>query len=170
MLESGKIDPVRRPQSQHQRFEGEIRLCQLLAFLDWPLPGFDPFLIRAELALVPPAVGAGERVGRGAEAEIGDVPPIFLIVPRTVLGRTGEVRDLVGGIAVIAEELVSEEEDVPLRLFGQLAHLPLGEPEPERGALVKGELITGDVIRPERDRLLQSPLPDLERLSRQAVD
>ena len=71
---------------------------------------------------------------------------------------------------MIAEELVGEEEDVPLRLLRELAHLSLGEPEPERRPLVKRELIAGDVIRPERDGLLQGPLPDLERLARQTVD
>ena len=35
---------------------------------------------------------------------------------------------------------------------------------------MKGELIAGDVIRPERDRLLQGLLPDLERLARQTID
>jgi hypothetical protein len=35
---------------------------------------------------------------------------------------------------------------------------------------VKGELIAGDVVRLERDRLLQGAPPDLERLTRQPID
>ena len=63
-----------------------------------------------------------------------------------------------------------EEEELRLGLLGQLAHRPLGQPESERRPLVKRELIAGDVVRLERDGLLQGALPDLERLARQAVD
>src|ERR1700733_9912709 len=71
---------------------------------------------------------------------------------------------------MIAEEFVGEQEDVALSVFGDLAHLPLREAEPERRSLVERELIAGDGVRPKRDSLLQSPLPDFERLARQAVD
>src|SRR6202012_3912245 len=100
---------------------------------------------------------------RGTEAEIGDVMPVFLIVARAVLGRAGEIRDLVGWVAVAAEEFVREEEDLRLPLLRQFAHLSAGEAEPERRPLVKRELIAGDVVRLKRDRLLQGSFPELKR-------
>ncbi len=96
--------------------------------------------------------------------------PVLLVVARAVLRRAGEVRDLVGRVAVIAEKFVGEQEDLPLRLLRELAHLPLCETEPERRPLVKRELIAGDMVRMERDGLLKSLFPDLERLAGQAID
>src|SRR5689334_20198720 len=96
--------------------------------------------------------------------------PVLLIMARTVIGQAGEIRDLIVRVAVIAEEFMCEQKDLRLLLLRQFAHLSPGQAEPERGPLMKRELIAGDVVRREGDRLLQSTLPDLERLARQAID
>ena len=97
-------------------------------------------------------------MGRGTEAEIGHVAPVFLVVARAEGGGAGEVRHLVGLVAARAERGVDALEGRRLVLLADLRESPADERPAEGRALVKGELVARNMVRAELHRRGQAAL------------
>ena len=98
-------------------------------------------------------------MGRGAEAEVGDVAPVLLVVAAEEPRRGSEIGDLVMDEARGLEEPRSQEKKAPYPSSpGRRTSPPLAIAA--RGvAAFHGQLIARKMGRPEGDRLLERGLP-----------
>ena len=109
-------------------------------------------------------------MGPGTDSHIGLPPPVDEIVTGHGRRSAGVVRDLVGRISVYGQYMLGHV--VKVRAAGIIggdqgapAHRPV-----EGGARLDGQLIGGDVVGIEGERLLQGCRPRARRLVRQGID
>ena len=112
--------------------------------------------------IIPGATGTVEAVGGGAEADVGKAAPVGGVVDGLAAGE-GEVGNFVMDIAGCGKG-VAEHRVLPGRgLVGGLA-VPAGAHlAGQRAVRFDGQLIGGNVLRPQRDRFPQGLRPNLVR-------
>src|SRR6185295_13987312 len=91
LAEGSEVETFFRPQAQHQRFEREVAGGERLLLRDRPRALGDLLLPRSQLPLVPPTAFSVEGVGGGAEPQVGDMAPVFLVVARAMFRGAGEI-------------------------------------------------------------------------------
>src|SRR3972149_1221236 len=96
--------------------------------------------------LVQKAGASVERMGRGPEAKIRGVIPVFLVVARAVRFGAGEVGDFVALIARIGEKLVGKPEELGLSILRSLHAPPFPLPPSKECPVVNRQLVARQMI------------------------
>src|SRR5690348_11328036 len=105
----------------------------------------------------------------GSQTDVRSTRPVHGVVSR-VTARTTEVGHLVMLEAGPLEELVGVEILALITLVAGLAHQATVAPSPERGSVLGGEAVEGNVRRLERERRVQIALPGALELVRKCED
>src|SRR5579859_1243316 len=160
---------LRGAKTEHQRFRDELPPAQF--FTAVPLrAGSD--VVAGSLRV--PATPRGSRLGdvrvrARARAVDRAAAPVSKVVPRLV-ARPRKVRHFVTVVASGFELRACGVQLVPLEVRLDFGNLALGAATEEQRALLEGQAVGRDVLRPERDTLTQRVDPRLERLVRDRVD
>ena len=149
---------------------GRLRL-ELLELALRPLTAAERCEIARQARRVPPAQAADGRDGADADPEVVATEPVAeVVVGPQVAGAVGaaEVRGLVPAIAG-ARQRLDDALEVVLHRLGlplELVAVGVGEARPR----LRLELVTGEVLRLERDRLGEVSLEIGDALAGNAVD
>ena len=141
-----EIQSVLGAHAEHDGFQKEILVAECLPSVDRTSFAVDLLLPVEERMLVPKTGASVEGMGRGPEAKIRGVVPVFLVVARAVRFRAGEVRDFVTLIARIGEKLVGKPEELGLSILLSLHDLPFPLPPAKECPVVNRQLVAGQMI------------------------
>ena len=162
MLEAGDRERVVEAQSEHEPLACARVLVQLLE-----LAVVSPGEIVRELRCVAPPLSVDRRDGADADAEVVAAEPVAEVVQRA-LAVAAEVRGLVPAVAAAGEDGDDALEVVLHRL--RLARELVAVMDREARARLRLELVTGEMLRPERDRRGEVGLEVGDGLAGNAVD
>jgi hypothetical protein len=159
VLEPLECQRLVEAQAEEHTLGASNRPGQRLDLTQWPLSGGKRCQVGAETRRRPPAATFDCRDRTDAEAEVVPSPPVGEVVPRaevaTVheLRQPAEVRRLVPAVAGRRQQR-DDALEVGLHRLGlarELDAVRMGEARP----LLRLQLVAGEVLRPERERLAQ---------------
>src|SRR5690242_21613693 len=107
---------------------------------------------------VPPPSRSVELVRRRAEAGVGDATPVARIVTGAFAGAR-IVGHFIVLIPLTRKKVVRAKELALVALLRRLAHLPAVAPARKRRRGFDGQAVEREVLRRERERVLQIPVP-----------
>ena len=165
VVDPARGDALEDPKSEEHLLEVGVGRLQLLGSTDGQLAALDhrQVLLRRTDVPRPPAVAVPVRAR--AEPEVGPPLPVPEVVPALVAGPR-PVRDLVVAVAGLAEQAARRLEHVGLQVGVRRRHVAARHLAAERGRRLDRERVRTDVRRRQRDRLLERPLPRLDRSPR----
>jgi hypothetical protein len=164
------MNPLYRTEAEIEGFQTKLVRLQVLFPPQGRSSVFDIPSIPIERPVVPPAPVVLEGMGGRSQAQVGCVVPVFAVVPRKEGAMQGKVGHLVMGVTPPLEKIRCHGEKAVSLVFTREPCFTAFHPVVQRGTLLEGQLVAGEVFGLETECGFHGFLPQLERLARHPVD
>ena len=169
VVDPARGDALEDPKAEEHLLEVGVGRLELLGATDRQLAALDHRQVLLGRTDVPRPPAVAVPVRARAEPDVGPPLPVPEVVPALVAGPR-PVRDLVVAVAGLAEQAARRLEHVGLQVGVRRRHVAARHLAAERRRRLDRERVRADVRRRQRDRLLERPLPRLDRFPVRPVD